>query len=113
MRTLTATDVVEIYQARIALEAEAAASAAAHRSALDLARLRHVHDEARQTDDPTRSARCTAVGTRCCGRRATTRPSRGSLSSWRSNWRSTTARTCPATPTSNPRTTSTPKSSTP
>lgn len=52
VRTLTATDVVEIYQARIALEAEAAASAAAHRSALDLARLRHVHDEARQTDDP-------------------------------------------------------------
>lgn len=52
VRSLTATEVVEIYQARIALEAEAAAAAAAHRSTLDLARLRHVHDEARQTDDP-------------------------------------------------------------
>ncbi|GAA1847382.1 GntR family transcriptional regulator [Pseudonocardia ailaonensis] len=52
VRTLTATEVVEIYQARIALEAEAAASAAAHRSALDLARLRHVHEEARQATDP-------------------------------------------------------------
>jgi DNA-binding GntR family transcriptional regulator len=52
VRTLTATEVVEIYQARIALEAEAAASAAAHRSALDLARLQHVHDEARQAGSP-------------------------------------------------------------
>jgi DNA-binding GntR family transcriptional regulator len=52
VRTLTATEVVEIYQARIALEAEAAASAAAHRSALDLARLRHVHEEAQQATDP-------------------------------------------------------------
>jgi DNA-binding GntR family transcriptional regulator len=52
VRTLTAPEVVEIYQARIALEAEAAASAAAHRSALDLARLRHVHEEAQQAADP-------------------------------------------------------------
>ncbi|SOD62131.1 DNA-binding transcriptional regulator, GntR family [Streptomyces zhaozhouensis] len=52
VRTLTATEVVEIYQARIALESEAAASAAAHRSALDLARLRHVHDEAGRSEDP-------------------------------------------------------------
>lgn len=52
VRTLTAPEVVEIYQARIALEAEAAASAAAHRSALDLARLRHVHEEAGAATDP-------------------------------------------------------------
>jgi DNA-binding GntR family transcriptional regulator len=52
VRTLSAPEVVEIYQARIALEAEAAASAAAHRSALDLARLRHVHEEAHRSGDP-------------------------------------------------------------
>lgn len=52
VRTLTPPEVVEIYQARIALEAEAAASAAAHRSALDLARLRHVQEQAAATTDP-------------------------------------------------------------
>lgn len=52
VRTLTAPEVVEIYQARIALEAEAAASAAAHRSALDLARLRHVHEQASAATEP-------------------------------------------------------------
>lgn len=51
VRSLTAPEVVDIYQARIALEAEAAASAAAHRSALDLARLRHVDEEARGARD--------------------------------------------------------------
>lgn len=39
----TAEDVVEIYEARIALEAQAAASAADRRTELDLARLRHLH----------------------------------------------------------------------
>jgi DNA-binding GntR family transcriptional regulator len=52
VRTLTPPEVVEIYQARIALEAEAAASAAAHRSALDLARLQHVHEQAALATDP-------------------------------------------------------------
>lgn len=52
VRVLTAGEVVAIYQARIALESEAAASAAAHRSMLDLARLRHVHEQAQQAADP-------------------------------------------------------------
>jgi DNA-binding GntR family transcriptional regulator len=52
VRTLSPTEVVEIYQARIALEAEAAAAAARHRSSLDLARLRHVQEQARATTDP-------------------------------------------------------------
>ncbi|MEJ2889813.1 GntR family transcriptional regulator [Actinomycetospora aeridis] len=57
VRTLTPGEVVDIYQARIALEAEAAASAARHRSSLDLARLQHVHDQARDVDDPEESRR--------------------------------------------------------
>ena len=52
VRTLSPTEVVDIYQARIALEAEAAAAAARHRSSFDLARLRHVHDQARRVTDP-------------------------------------------------------------
>jgi DNA-binding GntR family transcriptional regulator len=53
VRTLTTSDVVDIYQARIALEAEAAAAAARQRSTLDLARLRHAHEEAQSVgDDP-------------------------------------------------------------
>jgi DNA-binding GntR family transcriptional regulator len=52
VRVLTAAEVVEIYQARIALEAEAASAAAAHRSPLDLARLRHLHDQAASASDP-------------------------------------------------------------
>ncbi|MCD0449482.1 GntR family transcriptional regulator [Actinocorallia sp. API 0066] len=42
----TPSDVLEIYEARIALEGQAAASAAERRTDLDLVRLRHLHDEA-------------------------------------------------------------------
>ncbi|MET7683260.1 GntR family transcriptional regulator [Streptomyces sp. NPDC005423] len=44
VRSGTAEDVVEIYEARIALESEAAASAALRATELDLARLRHQHE---------------------------------------------------------------------
>ncbi|MFJ4623247.1 GntR family transcriptional regulator [Streptomyces sp. NPDC088812] len=44
IRSGTSEDVVEIYEARIALESEAAASAALRRTDLDLARLRHQHE---------------------------------------------------------------------
>lgn len=57
VRRLTPGEVVDIYQARIALEAEAAASAARHRSSLDLARLQHVHEQARDVEDPEESRR--------------------------------------------------------
>ena len=57
VRTLTPAEVVDIYQARIALEAEAAASAARHRSSLDLARLQHVHEQSRAATDPDEARR--------------------------------------------------------
>ena len=57
VRTLTPGEVVDIYQARIALEAEAAASAARHRSSLDLARLQHVHEQSRAATDPDEARR--------------------------------------------------------
>ncbi|MFJ3899832.1 GntR family transcriptional regulator [Streptomyces sp. NPDC090083] len=44
VRSGTAEDVVEIYEARIALEAEATASAALRATELDLARLRRQHE---------------------------------------------------------------------
>ena len=44
VRAGTAQDILEIYEARIALEGQAAASAAERRTDLDLARLRHLHD---------------------------------------------------------------------
>ncbi|MGW3952309.1 GntR family transcriptional regulator [Streptomyces sp. NPDC004752] len=44
VRSGTAEDVVEIYEARIALESEAAASAALRATGLDLARLRRQHE---------------------------------------------------------------------
>lgn len=58
VRSGTAEDVVEIYAARIALESEAAASAAARRTDLDLARLEQVHRECCSGTDPdaTRAA---------------------------------------------------------
>jgi len=43
VRSGTAEDVLEIYEARIALESAAAFMAAQRRSELDLARLRHLH----------------------------------------------------------------------
>ncbi|MET9384405.1 FCD domain-containing protein [Streptomyces sp. NPDC002928] len=51
VRSGTPEDVVEIYEARIALESEAAASAALRRTDLDLARLQHQHDVARASSD--------------------------------------------------------------
>ena len=57
VRTLTPGEVVDIYQARIALEAEAAASAARHRSSLDLARLQHIHDQSRDATDADEARR--------------------------------------------------------
>ncbi|MFE2499121.1 FCD domain-containing protein [Streptomyces scopuliridis] len=51
MRSGAPEDVVEIYEARIPLEAEAAACAALRRTDLDLARLHHQHDLIRDADD--------------------------------------------------------------
>ena len=47
----TPEDVLEIYEARIALEAQAALGAADRRTALDLARLHHLHDLAGASQD--------------------------------------------------------------
>ncbi len=44
VRSGTAEDVLEVYEARIVLEGQAAASAAERRSELDLARLQHLHE---------------------------------------------------------------------
>ncbi|SNS37718.1 GntR family transcriptional regulator [Rhodococcoides kyotonense] len=52
VRSGTPEDVVEIYAARIALESEAAASAATRRTDLDLARLEQVHDQCCSGADP-------------------------------------------------------------
>ncbi|MCO6006881.1 GntR family transcriptional regulator [Actinoallomurus purpureus] len=52
VRAGTSEDVLEIYEARIALEAQAAASAALRRTDLDLARLRHLHATAGERTDP-------------------------------------------------------------
>ncbi|MFH8800933.1 GntR family transcriptional regulator [Streptomyces sp. NPDC017936] len=59
IRSGTAEDVVEIYEARIALESEAAASAALRATELDLARLRRQHEVilAADTDDAGATAR--------------------------------------------------------
>lgn len=51
VRTRTAEEIFDIYQARIALEAEAAATAAARASQLDLARLSMIHEEAASESD--------------------------------------------------------------
>lgn len=58
VRSGTPEDVVEIYAARIALESEAAASAATRRTDLDLARLDQVHVDCCSGDTPenTRAA---------------------------------------------------------
>jgi DNA-binding FadR family transcriptional regulator len=45
-------EVFAIYQARIALEAEAAAAAARRASELDLTRVRHVQQQAKEASDP-------------------------------------------------------------
>ncbi|MCW2879523.1 MAG: transcriptional regulator, GntR family [Sphaerisporangium sp.] len=52
VRVRSIEEVAEIYQARIALEAEAAAQAARVRSPLDLERLRHVQERASSASDP-------------------------------------------------------------
>ncbi|GLY33498.1 GntR family transcriptional regulator [Kineosporia sp. NBRC 101731] len=44
VRSGTAEDVLEVYEARIVLEGQAAAGAAERRGELDLARLRHLHE---------------------------------------------------------------------
>jgi DNA-binding GntR family transcriptional regulator len=51
VRTGTVEDVIEIYEARIALEAAAAAAAARRRTDLDLARLQALHDVAGNAED--------------------------------------------------------------
>ncbi len=48
----TAQDVLDIYEARVALESEAAAGAAARCTDLDLARLLHIHEVAGGCADP-------------------------------------------------------------
>lgn len=55
VRIRSIDEVFEIYQARIALEAEAAASAARHASELDLTRLRHLQQQAEDTTDPAQA----------------------------------------------------------
>lgn len=52
VRSGTSQDVLDIYEARIALEPQAAAGAAARHTQLDLARLRHIHARARELADP-------------------------------------------------------------
>jgi DNA-binding GntR family transcriptional regulator len=54
VRTRTADEIFDIYQARIALEAEAAATAASRASQLDLARLSMIHEEASTESDHAR-----------------------------------------------------------
>jgi DNA-binding GntR family transcriptional regulator len=49
----TPQDVLDIYEARVALEAEAAAGAAARCTDLDLARLLHIHEITGERTDPT------------------------------------------------------------
>jgi DNA-binding GntR family transcriptional regulator len=49
----TPQDVLDIYEARVALEAEAAAGAAARRTDLELARLMHIHEVAGERTDLT------------------------------------------------------------
>jgi DNA-binding GntR family transcriptional regulator len=51
VRTGTAEDVIEIYEARIALESAAASAAARRRTDLDLARLEALHQAATQATD--------------------------------------------------------------
>lgn len=51
VRSGTPEDVLDIYDARIALEGVAAANAAARRTELELARLEGLHAQARATDD--------------------------------------------------------------
>lgn len=51
VRTGTAEDVIEIYEARVALEPAGAAAAARRRTDLDLARLRTLHDSAARVAD--------------------------------------------------------------
>ncbi len=52
VRSGTADDVLEIYEARIALESAAATAAATRHSELDLARLQRLHDLAAAERDP-------------------------------------------------------------
>ena len=51
VRSGTPEDVLEVYEARIALEAQAAVGAAERRTALDLARLHHLHELAASAGD--------------------------------------------------------------
>lgn len=57
VRVLSAPEVVDIYQARIALESEAAAAAARHLPALDAARLRQVQELCAATGDSVEANR--------------------------------------------------------
>ncbi|MEV4135679.1 GntR family transcriptional regulator [Dactylosporangium sp. NPDC049742] len=52
VRTRSPEELLEIYEARIALESTCAAAAAGRRSAFDLARLRHLTGEAATAGDP-------------------------------------------------------------
>lgn len=51
VRSGTQEDIVEIYESRIALESEAAASAALRHTELDIARLEHHHERCMNSDD--------------------------------------------------------------
>ncbi|MBK1787484.1 GntR family transcriptional regulator [Prauserella cavernicola] len=55
VRVRSTDEIFDIYQARIALEAEAAATAARRASELDLTRLRHVQQQSRDAADPAQA----------------------------------------------------------
>jgi DNA-binding GntR family transcriptional regulator len=57
VRSGTPQDVLDIYEARSALEAEAAGAAATRRTDLELASLLHIHDRACASDDPEMTRR--------------------------------------------------------
>ncbi len=61
VRSGTAEDVLDIYEARIALEAVAAADAAARRSELELARLESLHADAGASRSPEDERRLNTV----------------------------------------------------
>lgn len=61
VRRRSAEEILEICEARIALESSMAAAAATRRTTLDLARLSHVHDAAAAETDPGERSRLTHV----------------------------------------------------
>ncbi|SCL26940.1 DNA-binding transcriptional regulator, GntR family [Micromonospora pallida] len=57
VRTRSPEEVLDVYEARIALESHVAATAAIRHTALDLALLRHIQEQALRAEDPVESRR--------------------------------------------------------